>query len=134
MSLYLDTSVIVAIFAKESNASHLAILIDQDPISKATISSWNLTEFAAAINFKFCQGNIDATFEIAQNTMFNLIPVDTADFNRAATFANQHDLRLRGGDALHLGIAAGRKLRILTLDKRMKAAARTLGISVVELD
>jgi uncharacterized protein len=141
LSLYLDTSVIVAIFAKEDGADELAALIQRSEFSPLVLSTWNLTEFAAAISFKFSMGQISATvrtaalanFDTAKTTMFDVIAIEDEDFTRAATFANQHGLRLRGGDALHLSIASGRHLRILTLDKRMVAAANTLGIGVVAL-
>jgi uncharacterized protein len=141
LSFYLDTSVLVALFAKEPTVSRIVAVIENHAQTRPIISYWNLTEFAAAISFKLSIESIDVNerfeiltkFHIATDDMFETIPVAAEDFTRAATFANQHGLRLRGGDALHLSIAAGRHLRILTLDKRMVAAANTLGIGVVEL-
>jgi uncharacterized protein len=73
-------------------------------------------------------------FLSAQKTLFTIAPVEASDFSRAANFANNFELRLRGGDALHLGIAVRVNLPILTLDKRMKAAAQTLGVGVVDFN
>ncbi len=141
MSFYLDTSVIVALFAKEETITGILALLNQDTNGQPVISDWSVTEFSAAISFKLNLGTLNAAerfealndFHNASATLFKIIPVVTEDFNRAANFANQSALRLRGGDALHLSIAAGHRLPIVTLDKRMIAAANTLGIGVVEL-
>lgn len=142
MSFYIDTSVLVAIFTKEASAAYLVNSIQIEAKSTPSVSAWNVSEFAAATSFKYIQNLIDEelresarlNFVKAQGTLFSVFPIETADFFRAANFANKFELRLRGGDALHLGIAAGRNLPILTLDNRMKAAAQTLGIGTVEID
>jgi uncharacterized protein len=142
LSYYLDTSVLVALFTKEPSAPNIIPLMDSARKGRPIISDWNVTEFAAAISFKLNLGTIidDERFEIltkfhtATLETFERIQVTSEDFTRAAAFANQSGLRLRGGDALHLGIAAGRNLRILTLDKRMVDAANILGIGVQTLD
>jgi uncharacterized protein len=142
LSLYLDTSVLVAIFAKEATAIDLVNLLRRETTSMAIVSVWSVTEFAAATSFKYNQGSIDATlrdaartnFLSAQKTLFTIAPVEASDFSRAANFANNSKLRLRGGDALHLGIAARVNLPLLTLDKRMKAAAQMLGVGVVDFN
>jgi uncharacterized protein len=140
LSLYLDTSVLVAIFAKESTAIELVTFLMREPSSLATTSVWGVTEFAAATSFKYNQGTIDepmrdaarANFASAQRSLFNIAPVESSDFFRAAEFASDSTLRLRGGDALHLGIAARCNMPILTLDNRMRAAAQALGVGVVD--
>jgi uncharacterized protein len=140
LSLYLDTSVLVAIFTKEVAAIDLVTFLMKETTSMPIVSVWGVTEFAAATSFKYSQGSIDeglreaahANFGSAQKTLFNIAPVEASDFFRAANFANTVSLRLRGGDALHLGIAARFNLPILTLDKRMKAAAQTLGLGGVD--
>jgi uncharacterized protein len=142
LKIYLDTSVLVAFFAKEATAGKIMALLDDGTSVRPAISDWNKTEFAAAISFKLNSGtlqsderyNILTDFHRATQDLYEVISVTTEDFTRAATFANQAELRLRGGDALHLSIAAGRSLSILTLDKRMIVAANTLGIGVQSLE
>lgn len=51
-------------------------------------------------------------------------------FEIAARFADQHELDLRAGDALHLAIAAGGGHHLVTLDLRLADAAPRLGIPV----
>ena len=142
MSVYLDTSVLVGMFALEPDSPEIFVWLNQNSPKRPTISSWNMTEFSAALTFKQNLGALDGTerhailrdFRAAQGSLFDVIGVANEDFNRAATFANQIDLRLRGSDALHLSIASGNGLAILTLDKRMNAAAKMLGIALIELD
>jgi uncharacterized protein len=128
-------------FSQETGSETIVSWIESNTTRPPVMSPWNVTEFSAALSFKYIQGQIDMAVKdaslrklhLAQSNLFRTVAVEDEDFTRAATFANQHGLRLRGGDALHLSIASGRHLRILTLDKRMAAAANTLGIGVVEL-
>jgi uncharacterized protein len=133
--------VIVAIFAKEAPAYELVNFLKRERPALAQVSVWGIAEFAAATSFKFIQGSIDAelresarlNFVSAQRTLFNIVAVETHDYFRAANFANNYNLRLRGGDALHLGVASRLNVPVLTLDNRMKSAAQALGIGVIDL-
>ncbi len=126
-------------FVRETSSEPLLDWYNGEHNFSPLISDWNITEFSAAINFKLNLGTINSEqrfdilndFHNAKGASLKVLAVTSADFNRAATFANQAHLRLRGGDALHLSIAAGRSLSILTLDKRMVAAATVLGIGIV---
>jgi len=46
-------------------------------------------------------------------------------------FANQYELGLRGGGALHLAICEDHGIKLCTLDQRMLAAATALAIEAV---
>jgi uncharacterized protein len=139
LSLYLDTSALVAIYTDEPSSEHVRALVERDPMSVPTISSWCVTEFSSAMAGRQRMGaladaerrDILAHFRDALGERFRLVAVGEDDFRRAAVFANNVALRLRGGDALHLAIAAGQELPVVTLDARMASAATGLGLSVL---
>jgi hypothetical protein len=62
------------------------------------------------------------------------LPVDiqASDARLAYIYVRRFDLRLRAPDALHLAIARRLDVPLVTLDRRLAAAARELGIAVEE--
>ncbi len=68
-----------------------------------------------------------------RNTIFERAIVDEAHFLAARRFASWHQTGLRGGDALHVAIAADYDFTLVTLDRRMAKGARAMGLNVVEL-
>ena len=141
MSIYLDTSVLVALWSNEPMTFAVQKWISQQRTENLSISRWCITEFSSAMAGKLQIGSITeyeraealAAFGSAVRRSFSVLEVEPHAFQRAAIFANQADFRVRSGDALHLAVAAGEGLPIVTLDHRMQAAARALGISVIEL-
>jgi hypothetical protein len=61
------------------------------------------------------------------------LPVEREDFRAAARFADQSELNLRAGDALHLAICANHGASLCTLDRRLAEAAPRVGVPVREL-
>jgi len=54
-------------------------------------------------------------------------------FRTAARFADQHGLRLRAGDALHLAVCADHGATLCTLDRRLGDAGSVLGVKTMVL-
>ena len=141
MSIYLDTSVLVALWANEPMTFAVQKWMSQQRTENLYISRWCITEFSSAMAGKLQIGSITeyaraealAAFGSAVRRSFSVLEVDQHAFQRAAIFANQAGLRVRSGDALHLAVAAGEGLPIVTLDQGMQAAAKALGIGVIEI-
>jgi uncharacterized protein len=57
--------------------------------------------------------------------------VDAHDCRLANAYVRRFDLKLRAPDALHAAICRRLGLQLVTLDRRLVAAARELGIAVV---
>jgi uncharacterized protein len=139
--VYCDTSTLVAAFAREANDTAVRATFTRNGVDRPVVSDWNLTEFSAAISFKLNLGAITASdvsvifqlFIRARETLFQLVPVSSADFRLAASYADRFETRLRSGDALHLAIATNNRQPIFTLDKRMISAAKFLNIETIEL-
>lgn len=141
MRIYLDTSVLVALWSNEPMTFSAQKWMSQQRTENLSISRWCITEFSAAMAGKLQTGSITeleraealAAFGSAVRRSFSVLEVDQHAFQRAAIFANQANLRVRSGDALHLAIAAGESLPILTFDLRMQTAAQALGIGIVKV-
>jgi predicted nucleic acid-binding protein len=58
-----------------------------------------------------------------------MISVATEHFRAAAKFAGEHKLGLRAADALQLAVAGEQDATLCTMDKRLAAAGKTLGVA-----
>ncbi|HEY6735991.1 MAG TPA: type II toxin-antitoxin system VapC family toxin, partial [Roseiarcus sp.] len=106
-----------------------------------TISDWTTTESASALSIKLRTGALGADARAAALSAFTrlcaesfgTLPVGREDFRAAARFADQSELNLRAGDALHLAICANHGASLCTLDRRLAEAAPRVGVPVREL-
>lgn len=141
MTLYVDTSVLVAALTREVETERmLAWLGAQDP-SRLSISDWVVTEFSSALSIKVRTGQIGLTHRANALAMFTTLttetiarlPISGAQFRAAARFADQHALNLRSGDALHLAICADHGAILCTLDRRLAEAGPALAVKTTLL-
>lgn len=136
--IYLDTSVLGALFFREPTAP--AILAHLETVDKddLCVSAWNLAEMASVGAIKERTRNIDAAGRAAALAAFNrfvsdsliLAEVEPGDFRFAVVLLDMPALALRAGDALHLAIARRMRASFATLDTRQSIAANGCGIPV----
>ena len=137
MSVFVDTSVLVAALTHENSTSRAQLWLSQQSARQILISDWVVTEFSAALSVKLRMAEIDresrsaalAKFEQLRLVAFEVRPVGREHFRKAARLADSHQSGLRAGDALHLAIAESEGARIATLDRRLANAAATLGLA-----
>jgi len=55
-------------------------------------------------------------------------PVSRSQFRAAARLADQYELSIRAGDALHLAVCAEEGATLCTLDERFAKAAAAVGV------
>jgi uncharacterized protein len=138
--IYIDTSVLGAIFFREPGAADLVTRLEQQRKVRLMISAWTLTEMASIGGIKQRTGAIDAStrqqalanFQRFASTNLGMTEIEPADFRTAAVFI-ETPIALRAGDALHLAVARRLGARIASLDRRLRDASETLGLARFDL-
>jgi hypothetical protein len=137
--IYLDTSVLGAIFFREPGASALVAQLERRPKESLMISAWSLTEISSIGGIKQRMGAIDgetrrlalANFQRFASKNLGMTEIEPADFRTAAVLI-ETPVALRAGDVLHLAVARRLGARLASLDRRMCAAAERLGLARYE--
>jgi uncharacterized protein len=136
LTLYLDTSLLVAALTKEPKTTAVQQWLRDRATMTVVVSDWVVTEFSAALALKIRTRQITAnnraeallTFARWIEDSFDLLSTSSLQFRNAARFANQFQLGLRAGDALHLAICADHGATLCTLDRIQSAAGPALGV------
>jgi uncharacterized protein len=132
---YLDTSVLVAYYCPEPLSEAVERILRR--MDQPAISALTEVKFASALARKVREKGLsreEANLVLNEfkahigRQLFTRIPVDREHFTVAFTWLTQFSLPLRTLDALHLAIAAGTDLKIITADRRLSQSARKLGV------
>jgi predicted nucleic acid-binding protein len=136
--VYVDTSVLVALFAMETKTDAVSkwyASCSEEMVSAA----WCVTEFASALGIKQRTKQMSGeqcaaawlAFERLCAGDLHLLPVEPGTFHKAATLALDASTGLRAGDALHLAAALDSKARnMVTLDEVLARNARAAKLKV----
>ena len=139
--LYLDTSLLVAALTNEMRTPAVQKWLEDQEPEELAASDWVVVEFSSALSIKLRSGQIGPAHRADALAMFtslcrdslDIVPVSRTDFRLAARFADQHELGLRAGDALHLAICAERGATLCTLDRRQSDAGPAVGVKTTLL-
>jgi predicted nucleic acid-binding protein len=138
LSLYLDASILVALFTQEPQSERADAFLRGHAL-ELIVSDFAEAEFASAVARRVRMGQ--AALEAARETfaVFDAWAIratgraytTTADIASAALFIRRLDLSLRAPDAIHIAITQRVAADLFTFDERMAAAAKALGTKVV---
>ena len=137
--LYLDTSFITPLLLKESTSADVEAYVGKIPAGSLYISHWTALELVSVVAREVRMKRLTesdarivlAEFDVLTSDSLNVLMPTVADFALAREYVERFATGLRGGDALHLAIAAnhGAK-RILTLDAGFIDAGKLLRLPV----
>jgi len=138
VSLYLDASVLVALFADDSLTPRADEYLRAHP-SDLVVSDYAAAEFASAFARRVREKLLTAdeartafsTFDVWTARETSREQVTAIDIASAAAFIRRLDMPLRTPDAIHIAAAQRIDAELLTFDKQMVAGARALGAPVV---
>ncbi len=141
MNFYLDTSVIVSALTAEAMTARAQEWMQSKASEALTISDWVVTEVSSALSIKLRTRQIDLQQRAAALGFFNqmrsvnlvTVPMTSLHCLAAAKFADQHELGLRAGDALHLAICSEQGATLVTLDQKLANAGPKLGVTILHL-
>ena len=137
--VYVDTSAIVALIVNEPSSAAVAKWYGGTK-AELVSAAWCVPEFAGALGIKQRTGQLDAVqakqawerFERLVSNDLKLLPVEPADFHRAAVMTLDADSALRAGDALHLACAEHAQAKSMaTLDTVLARNAQRFKIKPV---
>lgn len=132
----LDTNLLVSLLVGDALIPRAT-----DAMSRLTgdlvVSDFAVAEFTAVIGRLVRIGQLDdaagqsrlATFDVWVPQSALLVSALAADIATATTMLRQFDLNLRAPDALHIAMARRLDATLVTFDRRMEQAARSLGVA-----
>jgi uncharacterized protein len=139
LSIYLDASVLVALFTEDLFSMRAAAL--HAPDQALIVSDFAAAELSAVIARNVRMAQLKAStaravlsdFDVWRERAPLLIEIDPKDVRTADTFVRRLDLNLRAPDAIHIAIAQRLGAELATFDARMAECARALGAKVLPI-
>jgi predicted nucleic acid-binding protein len=135
---YIDTSVLTAVYCAEPGSAQAQKAVQRcEPI----ISVVARLEFSSAVAKKVRVGTLsvaEGSQLISQfcahirDGVYALVPVTDAHYATANEWVNAFTTPLRTLDALHLAVASGHNLSMLSADEAVLQSAKVLGVSALK--
>jgi predicted nucleic acid-binding protein len=139
LTLYLDASAMLPILVKEPTSAAVDAFMSTIQ-QELWVSDFAAAEVASALSRLVRSGRLQASdgaaclsdFDVWRAGMTKPAEIHAVDVRVAGSYVRRFDLALRVPDALHLAITRRLDLVLVTLDRRLVAAAKELGIAVEE--
>jgi hypothetical protein len=136
LSGYLDTNSIIGLLTTDPLTPRVNALLRQG-FGPTIISDFAAAEFSGVIGRKMRTGVITRQYALDAlaaldrlRARVSKVGLETGDIPQADTFLRRLDLPLQAPDAIHIAIAQRVGATLVTFDRQMAAAARTLGLAV----
>ena len=139
MNIYLDTSLLVALFTDDPFSGQADLLIGQS--NALLVGDYAAAEFASSIarltrtqELTILEARtVFANFDSWMRRAVTAIETVSSDIHVAEGFLRRLDLTLRADDALHIAVAQRVGADLATFDTKMSASARTLGVPLAKV-
>jgi predicted nucleic acid-binding protein len=136
---YLDTCFITPMLLNEATSEAVERYVVRAEAGSLYLSQWTRVEFASVVAREVRMKKMNATQgasvlaefdKLVKDSLMVLVPA-ADDYNLARDYLGKFSTGLRGGDALHLAIAANHGAsKILTLDEGLLSAGKKLKLPV----
>jgi predicted nucleic acid-binding protein len=139
VSVYLDASVLVAVFIEDAFTSRARSFLGTQ-LPAVVVSDFAAAEFASAVSrlvrtdeLTPDQGHaVLADFKMWRASGSDAVLVASADIAAATGFLSRLDLTLRTADAINIAIAQRLGAVLATFDMKMAASARAFGVVLAD--
>ena len=135
MSIYLDASVIVALFTDDPFTDRAATVL-ASKADAVIVSDFAALEFSSVVARFVRMRSI--TEEQARTVLLDFdswseracqrVGTNGEIISRAEAFVRRRDTSLRAADAINIALAESLHASLMTFDEKMSAAARVLGV------
>lgn len=140
MSVYLDASLLVALFLPDATSERAINFIANFKLRPVT-TDFAIAEFASAVGRRVRMDRVQTQDAHAMFHEFDAwiaasvfrVSIAPADVAVSNDFLRRLDLNLRTPDALHIAAAKRLNLTLATFDTRMADCARQLGVETAEV-
>lgn len=137
MSLYLDASVLVALFLIDPASARAAAFLASHP-AIILVSDFGAAEFSSALARRVRMRDLTREdgllalehFDTWMSRAAGRREITTADIGAADQMLRRLDVNLRTPDALHIAMTRRLEATLVTFDCGMAAAAGALGVAV----
>ena len=139
MSVYLDASILVALFTSDALTERADNFLRKNP-SVLIVSDFAAAEFSSVIARHVRTKDINkddawlvfSNFDTWTARTTHRAPMSTADIIAAEALLRRFELTLRTPDALNIAMAQRMGAMLATFDIKMASAARTIGTEVAK--
>lgn len=141
MTIYIDTSVLVAYYCPEPLSEKVEVFLTAH--IRPVISSLTDLELFSALSRKVREkgmdrkdaGRVAAKFVAhLNNHYYTYLSVEAHHFRLARDWIGMFKINLRSLDALHLALASSEGLAIVTTDQKLSKSAKTLSLNAILLE
>lgn len=138
MTVYIDTSVLVAYYCPEPLSRRVEEFITVQ--IKPAISALTEVELFSALSRNVREGGLDRKdasriaskfISHVDNFMYTVMSLEDHHYRLARDWIGLFKLPLKSLDALHLAIASSESLTIVTADRNLSHSAKALGIEAI---
>jgi hypothetical protein len=137
LSLYLDASALLPAFIPEPSSATVAAFLRaaDDALLVGTFAAAEVASAVSRLARTRALTSLEANSALLAFDEWcaigaDMVEVEPIDVRLAAVFVRRFDLMLRAPDALHIAVCQRLGSTLVTLDLRLAAAARDLGVEV----